>query len=405
MSRSPYRLAAALAALLGLSACLGPREVSKPAASPPGGSSPSGSPHGSTAGPSSTSPYPRSRAITAVIWDFTAVAPRAIGSDLWPCTWARDGNEYCAWGDGGGFDGNNDHIGRVSVGVARLSGSAGDFPSFTGKNVWGAPSYAEHPATFGGKIVSMISVDGTLYANGGFWTAGNTAHPVSRSGGGPTRTLARSSDLGATWQLAPWSSPGPIGAFLNFGPDNAAAPDGHVYVYYARPGDRQQVFLKRVVKDRLFEDASTPGLYEYLAGVDGRGRPRGWSMRESDARPVFFDANNVDGFEVVFDAGLHRFLATAGHYPSGRLEDESIGKLGIFESRHPWGPWATIGYYDDWGAFEPAAAGDYLGLRILLRWLSPDGKTLWCVFSGLGRLDAFNVVKGTLRTSWLPWGR
>jgi hypothetical protein len=103
---------------------------------------------------------------------------------------------------------------------------------------------------------------------------------------------------------------------------------------------------------------------------------------------------------VVFDARLHRFLLTVGHYASGVLEDASITRLGIFESRHPWGPWATVGYYEDWGGFKPSAGGDYLGLRIPAKWMSPDGKTLWCIYSGLHELDSFNVVKGTLKTAW-----
>src|SRR5579859_7433568 len=60
------------------------------------------------------SPYPMSRYIRQVKWDFSTVVTdrRAHGSDLWPCTWAADRNLYCAWGDGGGFDGDDDHIGR-----------------------------------------------------------------------------------------------------------------------------------------------------------------------------------------------------------------------------------------------------------------------------------------------------
>jgi len=37
-----------------------------------------------------------------------------------------------------------------------------------------------------------------------------------------------------------------------------------------------------------------------------------------------------------------------------------------------------------------------LSLRIPSKWLSPDGKTLWAVFSGLKSLDSFNLVKGVL---------
>ncbi len=354
--------------------------------------------------PGAGAPYPQSRAIEGVSWDFTTVMSRAKGSDLWPCAWARDDNLYCAWGDGGGFDGNDDHIGRVSSGIASIEGgSHGGTLSIVGKNVWGEPPYAQHAATFGGKIDSLISVDGILYANGGFWTEQNDPDPVHKSGLGPVNSLAWSADLGVSWQIAPWSSLVPLGSFLDLGRDNAQALDSYIYLYYVRESDSRHVFLKRVAKDRLLSDPSVPGTYQYLTGVDARGRVRGWSPREADAGPIFFDANNVEGPEVAYDAKLGRFLLTVGHYPSGRMQDASVARLGIFESRHPWGPWATVGYYDNWGAFGSSDQGDYLGVHVPAKWISTDGKILWCVFSGLHELDSFNVVKGTLKMRW--WHR
>jgi hypothetical protein len=373
-----------LAATLAMSACL--------------------SPAGREGGPLGSAPYPPSRTITAVRWDFSAAVPsrQAIGSDLWPCTWASDGNGYCAWGDGGGFDGNDDNIGRVSLGFARVGAGAAADGAFkiAGKNVWGAPPYAEYAATFGGKVDSLIAVDGVLYAIGDLWTTENSPDPVHTGENGPLHTLAWSTDFGKSWQIAPWSSTSTLGTFLNFGRDNAGAFDAYIYLYYARAGDRQHVYLKRVPKNRLTTDPSIPGVYQYLAGVDARGRPAAWSAQEADAVAIFFDANNVNTAEVVYDAALRRYLLTAGHYPSGREEDSSIGKVGLFEAPHPWGPWATIGYYDDWGSLGPDAQGDFLGLHVPVLWISADGRTLWCVFSGLHEFDAFNVVKATLKTRW-----
>src|SRR5450631_2612986 len=129
----------------------------------------------------SDAPYPQSTLIDAVSWDFDRLPEtrRALGSDLWPCTGGRDGNTYCAWGDGGGFDGNDDNIGRVSLGFARIRGtpSAQDPGAIIGKNIWGSPPYAEFAAGFGGKVGSMTAVQGVLYAYGGFWTADNSQDP------------------------------------------------------------------------------------------------------------------------------------------------------------------------------------------------------------------------------------
>src|SRR5262245_58381064 len=75
-------------------------------------------------GYSSTAPYPRSQVITGMTWDLSTVSSmrKANGSDLWPMTWASDGNLYGAWGDGGGFDGNSNTTGRVSLGFAQITG-------------------------------------------------------------------------------------------------------------------------------------------------------------------------------------------------------------------------------------------------------------------------------------------
>jgi hypothetical protein len=357
----------------------------------------------SGSGLESGAPYPKSRAIPSVTWDFSAAAPRALGSDLWPCTWAADDAMYCAWGDGGGFDGNDDHVGRASLGFARIRGkpAADGSLSFSGKNVWGSLPYAEHPATFGGKVVSLISVDGILYATGSLWTSRDTANPTLKSESGPLRTLIWSADFGASWQLAPWSSPAGLGSFLNFGRDNAGALDDYVYLYFGRDGDRTHLYLKRVLKQELPSDPATPGHYQYWAGPSSRGRIGVWSVRESDAHAVFTDSNGVDTPVAAYDAELHRFLLTVGHDRPGRPGESSMGRLGLFEARKPWGPWATVGYYDDWGSFGAAASGDYLGLVLPTPWMAADGRTLWGIYSGLGRFDAFNVAKATLRTSWL----
>jgi hypothetical protein len=347
----------------------------------------------------SNAPYPPSSKISAVHWDFGSptTSRRATGSDLWPCTWARDDALYCAWGDGGGFDGNDDHVGRVSLGFARISGGPSEDGRlrFAGKNVWGAPPYAEHAATFGGKAVSMISVHGILYAVVGLWTRQNADNPVLRSERGPLQTLIWSVDLGATWTIAPWSLTSSLGTFLNFGRDNAGALDHYVYIYYARDGDAR-LYLKRVDSRHLTVDPAIPGAYQYYAGGGARSGSATWSSHESDAAAVFADPNRIDDPQVIYDAPLHRYLMTAGHDAPGPESPSSIGNVGLFESPHPWGPWATVGYYEDWGAFGASGAGDYLGLNMSPKWSTKDGKTLWCIFSGLNAFDSFNVVKATL---------
>ncbi len=353
-------------------------------------------------------PYRDSRAIERVAWNFSTVASlrKALGSDLWPCTWAVDDNLYCAWGDGGGFDGNSDQIGRVSLGFARVSGVpvAGDPAAFHGKNIWGQVPYAQVQATFGGKISSLIAVDGALYGVGGLWIASNAYIASHQSEQGPLRALVKSLDLGRSWSVVAASDELSRGSFLNFGRNNAGSIDAYIYLYYQRAGDEAHIYLKRIRKDRLASGTVAAKDLQYLRRVNRHGHAVVWSARESDATPIFFDARNVTTPSVVYDAPLNRYLLTVGHYASGRQTDASPAQFGLFESPHPWGPWATVGYYDHWIDIPARSAGDFLGVQIPSKWISADGKTFWAVFSGTGIYDSFNLVEGVL-TARRPWWR
>lgn len=346
-------------------------------------------------------PYPHSHLIATVTWDFVNSVPqrKALGSDLWPCAWAIDDALYCAWGDGGGFDGNDDHIGRVSLGFARIEGvpSAENSHAIAGRNIWGSPPYSEFAAVFGGKVGSMTSVNGILYANGGFWTAENNADPTQKGGRGPLNSVAWSADLAKTWQIAQWSSQSPLGSFLDTGRDSKGAAPKYLLLYYMRNGDNQHLYLERIRSDRLTSDPATTHSYEYFTKASWFGRVAHWSSEEADAAPVFVDGNNVEGPSAVFDAALGRYLLTTGHYASGNDDDSSAGQVGLFESRNPWGPWATIGYYENWGNLKEETTGDFLSLRIPSKWISPDGRTFWAVFSGPKSFDSFNIVEGIFK--------
>ena len=350
-------------------------------------------------------PYPKSQVITGMSWDRSTVTSlrKAHGSDLWPLTWAADGNLYGAWGDGGGFNGDSNYVGRVSLGFARITGTpmAGAPSSFAGENVWGrAPDYAEHPATFGGKIDDLISINGILYGHGGLWTSQNCscADPTLKSGDNPTqRQLAWSSDLGKTWTIAPWTTTADLGGSLQFGPDYRGAFDpNHVYLYYQGniATDHTHLYLRRVPISRITEDPRVPGHYEYWVGPDNSSTPT-WSTLESNAAPVFTDLNipvgSYAGAAVAYDAPLGRYLLTTFH-------GNDTGQIGFFEAPHPWGPWATIEYDDDWGHFNEIA-GEGNGLNFPTKWISADGKSLWGVFSGVfNGFDSFNVAHVTLTT-------
>jgi hypothetical protein len=344
-------------------------------------------------------PYPPSRVITGVRWDFSGVESlrKAHGSDIWALTWGRDGNLYGAWGDGGGFDGDDNQVGRVSLGFARVTGKpvAGDPASYSGKNVWGAaPAYAEAKATFGGKVSTLLSVGGVLFGHGRLWLQANAI--TQGDAGTDANTAVWSTDLGRTWQVASWSSNSDLGSFLNFGRDYADAFDGYVYMYYRRAADDTRVYLRRARVSRLLSNPETTSDYQYLESVDRGGRVVAWSAVESRASPVFYDPHRALGPDVVYDAAIRRYLLTAGHADSSEDRDAAAGRVGVFEAPYPWGPWATVAYYDDWGQLGDRATGDFIGLRFPSKWISADGRSLWAVFSNLNEFDSFNVVQATL---------
>jgi hypothetical protein len=355
-------------------------------------------------------PYPPSKLARGMKWDFSTVLShrKGIGSDIWPTTWGPDGELYAAWGDGGGFDGteSSEATGRVSLGFARITGSpdAADAGTFHGKNVWGrAPRFAAAKATFGGKVVDIISINGVLYAQGGLWTATNChcPDPTAKSeANAVARSFAWSYDLGKTWQHAEWSLPSDLGSTLQFGQDYAGAFDPqHVYFYYQPDvkADSTHLYLRRLQIEELAHDPAAPPRFEYLSAVDPAGTAH-WSTTAQDAVPVFTDPNAAPGTfaspSVVYDAPLGRYVLAA-------LHGAATGQLGLFEGPTPWGPWATLGYYEDWGNFNETA-GESTGFGIPTKWISSDGRTLWVIFSGVNNgadneFDSFNVVRATLQ--------
>ena len=333
-----------------------------------------------TTSPPLQAPYPDSPVIDSITWDFSTMIGLAQGSDLWPTTWGPDDHVYTSWGDGGGFGGTNAD-GRVSLGFARMEGPP---ESFVGVNVWGGKA-SENPAQFTGKTAGILSVDGVLYA----WL--NTQNSSS-----PDFKLAWSTDLGATWQRSMWDFASGIFApasFLNFGRDYAGARDQYVYMYGGRWGFTADVDLVRVPKG----DIQNRVAYEYYAGLDGSNIPV-WVTDVVQRVPVFTNPEGAASqfnmplvVNVIYNAAIGRYLLTVPH-------GDQVSKWGIFDAPEPWGPWTTVDYYENWGGLS---SNDALNYSIPTKWISPDGKDLWVIFSGAGGHDLYNQVKGTLVLSIL----
>lgn len=332
-------------------------------------------------------PYPHSQVIERVEFDWSSHRREAVGSDNWPVTWADDGHQYTAWGDGGGFGGDNKK-GRVTLGVARIKGEAANY---SGKNLWGGFE-SERAATFGGKSYGILSIGGVLY----MWV-GPQPGPHLRE-----CRLASSRDHGLTWTQADlvfrFEDGLSIPTFLNFGRDYAGARDGFVYSYFIepqwgpetppmskfgfevhRPG---RVHLSRAPKTSLLKREA----HEFFAGFDAAGQPR-WSSNVADKKPVFSDPNGVGwNVSVSHNAGLRRYLLATEH------DATHAGKFGLFDAPEPWGPWTTVAYDDKWGEGHVEVSTFYWNFPA--KWLSADGSRFTMVFTGKNTNDSWNTLVG-----------
>ena len=122
----------------------------------------------------------------------------------------------------------------------------------------------------------------------------------------------------------------------------------------------------------------------FIAAWTQNGNPS-WTKDVRRTVPNFSDSRLTSSGGVVYNPGLKRYIL-ANH----RGE---VGKLGIFDAPEPWGPWTAVAYYNNWGGFT----GVGLVYSFPTKWISKDGKTMWMIFSSIGKLDSFNLIKATLK--------
>ena len=316
-------------------------------------------------GRSPGAPYPASSVIRDVEWaPVETIVRKADGSDNWPITWADDDRLYTAYGDGWGFELKTEK--KLSLGLAQIEGSPEDF---TGVNIRSETGERTGQGAAGFKASGMLCVDGVLYM-----LVRNTGNAQ----------LAWSDDHARTWRWCDWNFETSFGAptFLNFGKDYAGARDDYVYVYsldsdsaYA-PSDR--MVLARVPKDKI----RLRGAYEFFRGRDADGRPL-WTSDVRERGAVFVHPGACYRSGITYNAGLKLYLwCQTLPFSIDERGPRFQGGFGIYEAAEPWGPWHTVFYTEDWDT-GPGETGS-----LPTKWMSPDGKTGYLVFSGD---DSFSV--------------
>lgn len=294
-------------------------------------------------------PYPPSPVIRRVTFAPAAsIVRKALGSDIWPLTWADDDAQYTTYGDGWGFRPRTDR--KLSLGFARVTGNPEDFE---GTNIRSSSGERLGDGPAGAKASGLLMVEGTLY----MWArnCGNAQ-------------LAWSDDRAVTWRWGfrfeeSFGSP----AFLQFGRNYESARDGFVYIYSQdgpsayQPSDG--LVLARVAKARIRQR----GAYEFFSHVDSAGTPL-WTGDIRRRGIVFTFPGHCQRVGAVYNPFCRRYLLSLGF-------DQS-GGWGIFDAPEPWGPWTTAYLTRDWGLGQ---THDY---RLPSKWISDGGKTMALVFSG-----------------------
>jgi hypothetical protein len=377
-------------------------------------------------------PYCPSPVIASMTWDWAEAYSQPNGSDLWPSTWGRDGNVYAAFGDGGGF-GGDDSRGRSSFGIAMFM-SPPPLTDSNVKNVYGG-FHALHPSLIAGKAGAIIAVGSDFYALAAIYrsTDSKMDYPAEPFGAPNHTEIAYSLGNAYSWKDSTWSFCGsdasgernlsgafcPSG-FVEYGRGNAGAPGGYVYLYGTDPATRWNdgpqrpplhTYLARVPGPQVLRRSA----YQYFAGLDDRGRPI-WTFDTNRMLPVFTDRNaNQPGCggsctmastlqEALYEPALRRYIGVA--------QGDYVAQASFYEAPTPWGPWNTISYSNihaatgtgGWAALGINGSG--LGVHPVPAWTSPSGLTLWMSYSGGGHapagslfpvqgvsLDSLNLVK------------
>lgn len=328
--------------------------------------------------------YPPSEHIAGLEFNERSLRIEAPGSDIFPMTWAENGELYTAWGDGGGFGGNN-VAGRVLLGVARISGNKDDYRGF---NIAGGVD-APNPPPFGGKSEGILALGNTLY----LWRDGDASSLEYFK----FIELWRSDDLGATWRPTGVRFSKPDGgdfpegdagifapAFCQFGRGYDGARDEYVYVYapdiidpthwrVRLPG---RINLMRVHRERIEEKTA----YEFFAGTGADGSPR-WTSIPGERRPVWEDAvNGTHRIAVSYNAPLKRYLLTT-------IARDRTGWMSVYDAPEPWGPWTHVHTEHNpmrWGRLT-------IIFTFVNKWLSDDGRDFVIVHT---RNDHWASIEG-----------
>lgn len=351
--------------------------------------------------------------------------------DCWHMSWAMDDMQYVSLCDGFGFTGQS----RFAYNC-RMFSIEGRPENSRFHDLPGYPQLAYYPSQ---KLAhtryypfGTLAIDGRLYQfmstfNRGLVHGDMTDDMVKVGRSNPLRftgvKLIYSPDNGRTWCNQNGSTPvvwedwnhrsrdtmvflnEPNEAFsllsvLQMGKNYEHNRDGYVYVYSPNgnvDGLMNELVMLRAPKGKLL-DRST---YEYFAGLQ-RTEAK-WSREIAARQPAHtFPRGWVSTFlhpyawlpSVAYNAALGVYLMSNWGVSTGAAGEwfAKPSYLGIWVARQPWGPWTQIHEETAWMP-EGETMARCFQPQIAPKWIAPDGKSFWLVWTDLQRKGDLALYK------------
>lgn len=190
---------------------------------------------------------------------------------------------------------------------------------------------------------------------------------------------------------------------LQMGRDYAENRDGYVYVYAPNgntDGTMNELVMFRVPKEQILDR----GCYEYFAGRSVNNNARWVKDIESRAVVHVFPRGWVNRLEhpyawqpsIVYNASLQMYLMTSWGtgYDAGGMWFNKPSYLGFWMAQRPWGPWIQIHEETSWTPDNDPEARAYQP-QISPKWIAPDGKSFWLVWSDFKGHDSLGMKQFT----------
>ena len=321
--------------------------------------------------------------------------------DMWPITWAADGNLYGGAGDNMGSPMN----------FWKITGDTGSGPGLF--NVDNMPievrKYCQIPPAdpeWGVKPAGLLSLGGTLYFAVEAMNYGE--NPQFNRQRNIHGWIITTTDYGRTWNREATPTDFFTGRlsschFLQFGKDYEGARDRYVYAYFPGADDGNSywengdyLLLGRVPKERILDRSA----WEFVADLPTNAEPK-WDRNDSKAVAIFRYPLMCGEDHVSYNKGIGRYLlgnyafidenGKPRPYHQGPFPDSCLrSQLTLFEAPEPWGPWSLFYLDDDWGTY-----GDYQP-SFPTKWMSEDGRTVHMVSAGTFDDYNFTVQQLTL---------